>query len=280
MAVLSEKETQNSYFRVENGNKSTIRCQVHGEPIRSKCGLKECVFWTSYPNVNNCVLVYMAKHDVDALKPIDIGMLKGVPSSKVSRDLSKATSMMRGDTLRVSNQVDIEPKFSTIPGMEVCYSCEAPINYRNRRSSVESKLPKSKHRLWYCSQSCMDTRPPQFIAAETSCRTDIKTITSWAVKRYSTLGGLEQALGMNRALLGKTLKNLLGVEADELYSTTQRVKTRSKALVRRTGSRPEWLTNFQDVMRPLIDDMASKHGEAKDDLSVLYAKVQNVIETI
>lgn len=280
MAFSSENDTKKPHLRVIEGEKSLIRCQVHGEPIRTDCGLKGCVFWTEYPNVSNCVLVYMAKQDVDSLKPIDIGMLKGIPAAKISRDLSKATTLMRNHTLRVSNQVEIEPKFVTLRDVEVCYCCETPINYRNRRSAIEAKLPRTKEKIWYCSQSCLDEMPPQFVAAEMRCRTDIKTITAWAVKKYSTLGGLEQALGMNRALLGRTLRDLLGIEADELYSTTQRVKTRSKALVRRTGSRPEWLTNFPDVMKPLIDDMTDKYGEPTMDFTELDAEVQKVIETI
>jgi len=112
------------------------------------------------------------------------------------------------------------------------------------------------------------------------CRTDIRTITEWAVKRYSTLGGLEQALGMNRQLLGETLKNLLGLDAEEIYSTTQRVKTRSKALVRRTGSRPEWLAQFAEVMAPMVMDMEAKYGESSVDLSEISEEVQQVIDNI
>jgi hypothetical protein len=280
MVLSPENSAKKPHLRVIEGAKSLIKCQEHGESIRTSCGLKACVFWTAYPNVHSCILVYMAKQDVDSLKPIDIGMLKGVSASKISRELAKATNLMRNSTLQVSNQVDIEPKFKTLQEMEVCYECETPINYRNRRTALEVKLPRTKQKIWYCSQSCLDKKPPQFVAAEMNCRTDIKTITAWAVKKYSTLGGLEQALGMNRALLGKTLLELLGVEADELYSTTQRVKTRSKALVRRTGSRPEWLTNFKDVMQPLIDDMTLKYGEPSTDLSDLYVQVREVIDSI
>lgn len=280
MAVSTPNDTKKPHLRVIEGEKSLIKCQVHGDQIRTDCGLKRCVFWTEYPNVRNCVLVYMAKHDVNSLKPIDIGMLKGVSTTKVSRDLAKATNLMRNDTLRVSNQVDVEPRFTTLHDLEICYACETPINYRNRRTAIEARLPRTKEKIWYCGQPCLDEKPPQFVAAEMNCRTDIKTIAAWAVKKYSTLGGLEQALGMNRALLGKTLRDLLGIEADELYTTTQRVRTRSKALVRRTGSRPEWLTNFQDVMQPLVEDMSVKYGESSLDMTELYAQVQNVIETI
>lgn len=112
------------------------------------------------------------------------------------------------------------------------------------------------------------------------CRTDIKTITAWAVKKYSTLGGLEQALGMNRQLLGETLKKVLGLDAEEIYSTTQRVRTRSKALVRRTGSRPEWLALFPEVLKPLIAIFESRYGKATIDCSSISKEVQKVIDTI
>lgn len=280
MASTPASRAKKPQLRVVSDEKTSIRCQVHNEPIRTSCGLKGCVFWTGYPNVHNCSLVYMAKHDIESLKPIDIGMLKGIPANKVSRSLAKATTLMRNDTLKISNQAAVEPKFVTLGGMDVCYNCEAPITGRNRRTSVDVRIPRQKERVHYCTQECADEKPPQYVAAEMSCRTDIKTIVAWAVKKYSTLGGLEQALGMNRSLLGKTLQDFLNIQADELYSTTQRVKTRSRALVRRTGSRPEWLTNFQDVMQPLVDDMADRHGESELDLSSLSEEVRRVIESI
>lgn len=262
------------------GTNSGIRCHVHGEQIATDCKLAECVFHTSYPNVNNCVLVYMAKQDVEALKAIDISMLKNIPASRVSRDLARATTSMRNGTLRVSNHTDIEPKFTTIPDLDVCYSCETPIGKHKKTVEGPFFLSKKKQKVIYCSKKCAETHPPQFVAAEMECRTDIKTITEWAVKKYSTLGGLEQALGMNRALLGTTLKKLLDLDAEEIYSTTQRVKTRNKALVRRTGSRPEWLSRFSDVLMPLITDMEARYGEATIDLGNISEEVQKVIDTI
>lgn len=268
-------------LKVANSNSKEVKCHVHGERITVDCELRECVLHTSYPHVHNCILVYMAKQDLDSLKPIDIGMLKGIPPNKVARDLSKATTMMRNGTLRVSNQTEVEPKFETMVGASSCYCCETPITSKNRRSSVEAKISKGdSERILYCSSECMDAHPPQYVAAERECRTDIKTILEWAVKKYSTLGGLEQALNMNRNLLGYALKSLLDMDADEIYSTTQRVRTRSKSLVRRTGSRPEWLGNFSDVFVPLVQKMENKYGEVTIDLSSVSTQVQQVIDTI
>lgn len=257
-----------------------VRCHVHGKEIKKPCELKKCVFWTRYPNVNHCILQYMAQQGIDSLKPIDISLLKGIPTTKVNRSLAKATTLMRHSTLKISHQVDIEPKFTTLMGMRTCYNCETPISYKNKRGSLESKLPRTGDVIYYCSAACSNERPVQYVAAEMHCGVPIKDVVSWAVKKYSTLGGLEQALGMNRSLLGKTLKDLLGVEADTLYSTTQRVKTRAKSLVRRTGSRPEWLTGFDEVFLPLIEDMESKHGPATVDVATLSEEVKKVIDSI
>ena len=102
----------------------------------------------------------------------------------------------------------------------------------------------------------------------------------WAVKKYTTLGGLEQALGMNRTLLGSSLSDVLGIDADTLYSTTERVKTRSRSLVRRTGSKPEWLSNFKELFAPLIDAMESKYGKPKVDGTDLLLEVEAVLSTV
>jgi len=258
-----------------------VRCHVHREKISKDCRLKECIFHTSYPNVHNCILMYMAKQELESLKPIDIGMLKGIPANKVSRSLSKATTLMRNGTLRVSNQAEVEPKFDTIMGVSACYCCETPITPKNRKRSVEVKVSKGDdEKVLYCSQECAEAHPPQYVAAERNCRTDIKTIVEWATKKYSTLGGLEQALNMNRSLLGYTLKSLLDIDADELYSTTQRVKTRSKSLVRRTGSRPEWLGSFYEKMTPLVDAMEKRYGKSKLNLDMVSTEVQRVIDTL
>jgi len=268
-------------LKVVNTPAKEVRCHVHKEKVVRDCRLKECVFFTSYPHVHNCILVYMAKQDLESLKPIDIGMLKGIPASRVARDLSRATTLMRNGTLEVSNQTEVEPKFDTIMGVSACYCCETPITSKNRRSSVEVKVSKGDaEKVLYCSQECADAHPPQYVAAERKCRSDIKTIVEWATKKYSTLGGLEQALNMNRNLLGYTLKSLLGVDADELYSTTQRVKTRSRSLVRRTGSRPEWLGTFSDTLKPLVEKMEKAHGKVTLDLSHVSNEVQRVIDTI
>lgn len=273
--------TKKLHLRLISGGKgeNAVRCHVHEEPIVTDCSLRECVFHTQYPNVNNCILVYMAKQDVDSLKAIDIGMLKGIPANKVARDLAKATTSMRNGTLRVSNHTDIEPKFVTVPDLEVCYACEKPISRRNKEIQ-RFPLTQKPHKVVYCSSACAEEHPPQFVSAEMECRSDIKTITEWAVKKYSTLGGLEQALGMNRQLLGDSLKKLLNLDAEEIYSTTQRVKTRSKALVRRTGSRPEWLSQFSEILAPLVAEMEARYGEATIDLGNISDEVQEVIDTI
>ena len=259
---------------------NAVRCHVHREPVVVDCKLNACVFHTTYPGVRNCILAYMSKQDLTSLKPIDIGMLKGLPASRVTRDLAKATTAMRNGTLRASNHTDLEPKFTTLPDLDVCYACEAPASLRNKKTGMEVRLTRSKARIWYCSPSCAEQHPPQYVAVELDCRTDIKTVSAWAVKKYSTLGGLEQALGMNRQLLGETLKRVLGIDAEELYSTTQRVRTRSKALVRRTGSRPEWLAQFSEVLKPLIQHFESKYGKVTVDCSSLSKEVQKVIDTI
>ncbi len=281
--TMPKTDSKKPHLRVIPGGRSAenaIRCHVHGEPIIVDCSLNECVFHTTYPNVNNCILVYMAKQDVELLKAIDISMLKNVPASRVSRDLARATTAMRNGTLRVSNHTDIEPKFTTLPDMDVCYACEMPLTGKHKKTSVEFRMAKKKQKICYCSQKCADNHPHQFVAAEMECRTDIKTITEWAVKRYSTLGGLEQALGMNRQVLGDALKRLLNLDAEEIYSTTQRVKTRSKALVRRTGSRPEWLSKFSDVLAPVLAEMESRYGTATIDLQNILEEVQEAIDTI
>lgn len=260
--------------------KTKIRCQVHGQQVVTDCQLKECVFNTKYPGVHNCILVYMAKQDVDSLKPLDIAMLKGWEPATVNRDLLRATTLMRNSTLRVSNNIDVEPSFSTIMGLSVCYACEAPINSKNWKTAVEAKTPKSKESIWYCSNECHDARPPACIGAEHACRTSIAKIAEWAIKKYSTLGGLEQALGMNREMLGTVLKKHLSKNAEELYATTQRVKTRNQALVRRTGSRPEWLANFHELLLPLVDEMTSKYGKPKGTMVAISAEVQKTIDAL
>lgn len=274
--------TKKIHLKLLSGGKTenAVRCHVHKEPIVVDCNLRSCVFHTGYPNVNNCILVYMAKQDVSELKAIDIGMLKNIPANKVARELSRATTAMRNGTLRVSNQTDIEAKFTTVPDLDVCYACETPILGRHKKTALEFRLSKSKRKISYCSVACSEEHPPAFVSAEMECRSDIKTITEWAVKRYSTLGGLEQALGMNRQLLGSALKKLLNLDAEEIYSTTQRVKTRSKALVRRTGSRPEWLSKFSDILAPFISEMEAKYGEVTIDLGDLSTEVQEVIDNI
>lgn len=279
--ILLKEIKAKKHLKTLSSKGHAVRCQVHGEPVVVDCKLSKCVFHTQYPKVNNCILVYMAKQDVDSLKAIDIGMLKKLPAQKVARDLTKATIAMRNSTLRISNQVDLEPKFHTVLNLDVCYACEAPVSQgRARKNSLEFHVGKDKGRVAYCSPECAEQHPPPFVAAEIECRTDIKTITEWAVKKYSTLGGLEQALGMNRALLGSALKRLLNLDAEEIYATTQRVKTRSKALVRRTGSRPEWLSQFSDLIKPMVAQMEKRHGRPTLDLSYLSKEVQKVIDSI
>lgn len=265
----------------KKNQKYRVRCHVHGLPIKSPCGLDSCVLHTTFPRVNGCMLVYMAKHNMKSLKPLDISMLSGIPEATITKTLSKVLTTLRNNTLKASSHTnEIERKFVTLEGRDVCYNCEKAITPRMRKHSSHVKLPKSSKKVWYCSASCQEEYPAQWVAAEISSKSDIRTILSWAVKRYSTLGGLEQALGMNRKLLGHSLSVLLDINANDLYPTTKRVKTRSKSLVRRTGSKPEWLTSFYGSMEPLRIAMAHKYGPVSRDLTDLRSKMDEVIRTI
>jgi len=265
----------------KNSQTFQVRCHVHGQPIKAACHLDSCILHTNFPRVNKCMLVYLAKHDMKSLKPIDISMLKGIPEAQVMKTLAKSLTALRGNTLKASSHTsEIEKKFITLAGRDVCYNCERAITPRMRKNSSHVKIPKSTEKVWYCSSECQEQHPVQWVAVEEASKSDIKTILAWAAKRYSTLGGLEQALGMNRKLLGYSLSSLLGINANDLYPTTKRVKTRSKSLVRRTGSKPEWLTSFYSSMKPLRKAMELKYGPTEMDLTALKAKMDEVIRTI
>lgn len=268
---MSTKKTKSKY---------EVRCHVHGETIKVDCHLPQCLFHTGYPGVKQCMLVYLAKHNAKSFKALDIGMLKRVPEADVTKALSKAMLDLRSETLKISHYGSVDRSFITLMDRKICYNCEKPITPKVRKKASRVRLPRTDHKIWYCSSKCQNEYPPQWVTAEMECQNDIKTIVAWAVRKYSTLGGLEQALGMNRKLLGHSLDVLLGIDADNLYPTTKRVKTRSKSLVRRTGSKPEWLNKFYEDMAPLREKMTEKYGPVSIDLTKLKNELNTILRTI
>jgi len=155
-------------------------CLIHNEEIMVNCGLKECNFYTTYPGVKNCSLVYMRKHDLDSLPIQDIAILTSQAESKVERSLYTAMSQMRQISLEESMSRDIEKKFVALESAAVCPTCEKPA------SSAGS----------YCSQECEQKKPKRVAKLEAICGTDIKNIVEWANKKYQTSEAITQALGL------------------------------------------------------------------------------------
>lgn len=251
-----------------------IRCHAHGEVIKVDCSLRGCPLWTKFPNVQNCILVYMDRQELTALKPIDVSVLRRIPVAQVNKKLITAMSVLRGGTLKTSTHTEISPKFTVLLNQNVCYCCESPIV----GDPAVTSTTREGHKVVYCSQECATKHPPHYVSLEMESKTHVKEILLWATKKYSTLGGLEQALGMSRQTLGESLRSLLGISAEELYPTTQRVRTRAKALVRRTGARPEWLQKFS--LDDLVLAMERAHGKSTVVTSAPLLRVQRVIDSL
>jgi len=286
------------------------------------CTLTQCTFHTKYPNVKGCMLVYMNQQGEDSLSPLDISMLTGRKKSAVIKDLSKAVSLLRGGTLRASNQSEIEPQFVTLMNQPVCYNCEKALDvpptseeWAELKEPVDDEgslldedasdtdepadskfmgwddpsykpqyirtlMNRSKHHIYYCSPECKEAKPTHYVALEARSRVPVETIVKWAVNKYSTLGALEQALGISRTLLGETVLSILGIDADRLYPTTKRVRTRNRELVRRTGSKPDWLVHIDDRVVKPFKELQAKLGESKKDHSYLVAQAEELIRTL
>lgn len=249
-----------------------VFCAVHDHEICTNCNLSSCAYYTQYPNVYNCILVYMARQGVEYLSPLDISIVTQTSQKQVIHKLQRAIHYLRGGFMDSEVNQEIEPSFITLTGYSVCANCEKPV------SSMEYKnYISDKEYVVYCSENCLERKPPPVIALEKQCKTSIGVILQWAVRKYSTLGALEQALGMNRYLLGQQLHYHLNIDASTIYNTTQRVRTRNEALARRTGQKPRWLIDFSVEMRSFLQKSIRKYGKSRVQTKDIFTNVRRIL---
>lgn len=154
-------------------------CLLHKQEIRTNCELRECNFYTTYPKVKNCTLVYMNKLGLESLSVQDISILFSSSELKIQKKLDTALANLRQDSVEDSAIQDLDRKFVVLTDLPVCINCEKP--------SQET----------YCSPACQVAKPERVSQLEALCGTDIGTIIDWVKKRYHTQEAVEQVLGLN-----------------------------------------------------------------------------------
>lgn len=254
---------------------TNVFCAVHDHEICTNCNLASCAYYTQYPNVYNCILVYMAKQEVESLSPIDISVVTQIPSKQVSTSLQQAMTHLRGDFMDSDVNTELEPSFITLTNHLVCANCEKPVSSMDYHNYISDK-----EYVVYCSEECMERKPAPVIMLEKKCKTNIGMILQWAVRKYSTLGALEQALGMNRHLLGQQLRYHLNIDASTIYNTTQRVRTRNTSLSRRTGQKPRWLVDYSVKMRKFLQKSIKKHGKPQVNTYNIRMDVKKILNIV
>lgn len=261
---------------IKEYKKTNIICPIHKQEVLVPCQITDCIYYTktSFSKVNNCILVYMAQEKMITLNAEDISILTNISLKQVNYDLKQAMALLRTNVVYDNLNTEIDAKFDILTNKDVCVVCEKPVLSENKYNLYD------KYTIKYCSNKCISLKPPAVILLEYKCQEDIKTILKWTIKKYNTLGALEQALGMNRWLLGKQLRIHLGINADTLYKTTQRVRTRKSELLRRTGQRPKWLDTFITKIKQQLNNSTKLYGQYDLDIEKMNLEINNIINTL
>lgn len=256
--------------------KTNVICPIHKQEILVPCQLTDCIYFTktSFSEVNNCILVYMAQEKMYTLNAEDISILTNTSLKQINTNLKQAMSLLRTNIVYNNLNSEIDAKFDVLMNKNVCVVCEKPALFENNH------ILYNNNTITYCSNKCFYNKPPAVILLEHKCKEDIKVILKWAIKKYSTLGALEQALGMNRWLLGKQLNIHLGINADTLYKTTQRVRTRKTELLRRTGQRPKWLDDFIYKINKQLVNSTTLYGQTSLNIENIEKEIKGILNTL
>jgi hypothetical protein len=242
-----------------------VKCKVHGEPIITDCALRDCSFYTTYPGVRNCILVYMSKHKVDTLSTLELSMILGTPHKQITEDTNKALLFLRQESVDTTSGYEIDSRFVTLLNFSVCSVCEQPL----------TEAPIEDHGYKYCSISCSISKPVHVLSLESSCGVEITEVLNWAIRKYNTQGNLEEALGLSSKLLNGLLQEHLHFGLSDLFP--EEVPDNSLALTKRVGKAPTWLAAFSEKTSVIQDRMIENYGPIRVDISSLQEEFNRVV---
>ena len=243
-----------------------VVCPVHEQSIVSDCALSECAFSTTYPGVRNCILVYMHKHKVDSLGPLDLSMILGQPHKDITDNTNYALKLLRQESVETTTTFELEAQFFVIKA-KVCCACDSPITDSNKYSSFSG--------FYYCSSACALAKPEAIMLLEAASGVSISKILVWARNKYLTPLAFQQALGLDLVLLDSLVMEYFGISYSELY--TSYTPPELGPLAKRLGRNPTWLKGFSDRTQSIQDTMVSKYGPIHLDFVSLQQELDSSI---
>lgn len=256
---------------------TNVICPVHEQEVILPCSLENCAFFTQYPGVHNCALVYMIKHGLTSLSVVDISVLTKIAQRSIVGDLQAAMSIMRNSFVDSNVNVELEPSFITITNKPICIVCDKSVNLHN----CQKHFIGNNEFVVYCSDLCYNHKPPSVVHLEKKSKAHIGDILQWAVRRYSTLSTLEQALGLRRSLLRKLLQRYLNIDISDLYCARRSKigkKQVNNTISKRRGRIPLYILSFNRKIDSFVTKSSKKFGKIESNIGLIRAETCNILK--
>jgi YHS domain-containing protein len=254
-----------------------FRCEKFGMGMRSECMLTDCGYYVRSPDQGNCLPVYLRSQDkslTSELPPNEVALLDGVSLTEVGKATRSAMKRLSMGTLRrLITLGEIEADLHYISNVRVCVVCERAIGPKQA-----SYLDYGGSRYFYCSNACIESHPTYVLKAELFFGVSFPKLLQWVVRKFSSLGAAERALGLTRQQFYHAASLYLSSSLDEHFTALRGLKERRQAsLVKRTWHYPHWVSNKVRSFNPMLSRVEARYGNSSIDASDLLRELEELI---
>ncbi len=252
------------------------QCTVLGTDVVTPCNLHECRWHVDYPWSNNCMVAYAQEHGSGGLSADEISFLLKRDRAAVTKSINGAVAQLRGGAVEQAHEShDLERTFEVVKLPGSCAVCGA--------STPKPLPPKFEvEGLAYCSQTCMELKPPVLLLLEAKHGVDLEKLLAWAAYKFRTPQAMEQALGVPRQIL---------LSAVERYTDAAGPRTNARfrrpdpgvyhtPLRRRTNKLPKWIERWRSRLETNKRKLLDALGEPRLDLSLVSSDARELLPSL
>ena len=252
------------------------QCTVLGTDVVTPCSLHECRWHVDYPWSNNCMVAYAQEHGSDGLSADEISFLLKRDRADVTRSINGALAKLRGQAVEHAHEShDLERKFEVVRLTGACAVCGAPTP-----RPLPSKLQVEG--IAYCSQTCMEVKPPVLLLLEAEHGVELDKLLSWAAHKFKTPQAMEHALGVPRQILMVAVENYTSADGPRINDRFRRPDPGPyhTPLRRRTNKLPTWIGRWRSKLEVNKQKLLDVLGEPRLDLSGVSSDARELLPSL
>jgi len=154
--------------------------------IRQPCGVTSCTYWSDTPWTRNCILFYLLDHHRAVLDIKELAFLLGRQIGELRRHTNNITAELRHWALKRKTAQQDDQLPVRIVESASCAVCGAELD----------ETPIYRHGFCYCSEECIDKKPPLDLRIEQDFRLPIERVLQICVDSFAALRPICHALSV------------------------------------------------------------------------------------